>query len=123
MSHIVNIQTEVRDAAALQAACERLRLPHPAHETVQLFSEQATGLTVRLPGWRYPVVCNLESGSVKYDNFGGVWGSEQELGRLLQSYAVCKTQIEARKQGHLVSEQPLADGSIRLVIQVTGGAA
>ena len=123
MSHIVSIQTEVRDAAALQAACERLRLPQPAQETVQLFSDQATGMTVRLPGWRYPVVCNLENGSMKYDNFDGVWGSEQELGRLLQSYAVCKTQIEARKQGHLVIEHPLADGSIRLVIQVGGGAA
>ena len=31
MSHIVTIETEVRDASAVQAACERLKLPAAAH--------------------------------------------------------------------------------------------
>ena len=34
-----------------------------------------------------------------------------------------KAKIEARKKGHTVSEQTLADGSIKLTIQVAGGAA
>ena len=38
-------------------------------------------------------------------------------------YAVEKARIEARRQGHSVTEQPLADGSIKLTIQVGGGAA
>jgi hypothetical protein len=58
MSHIVTITTEVRDPAALRAACRQLHLPEPTHETVQLFSSQATGHAVQLPGWRYPVVCD-----------------------------------------------------------------
>jgi len=41
----------------------------------------------------------------------------------LQAYAVEKSRLEAHRRGHSVTEQPLADGSIRLTIQVSGGAA
>jgi hypothetical protein len=34
-----------------------------------------------------------------------------------------KAKAEARRVGHSVSEQALTDGSIKLTIQVTGGAA
>jgi hypothetical protein len=50
------------------------------------------------------------------------WGAQQELDRFLQAYAVERTRIEARRQGHSVTEQPLADGSIKLTIHVGGGA-
>ena len=56
MSHIVTIQTKVHDPAAVAAACQRLQLPAPVQGTAQLFSGQATGLLVQLPGWQYPVV-------------------------------------------------------------------
>jgi hypothetical protein len=62
MSHIVKIQTEVRDAAAVRAACQRRQLPVPVDGTHKLFSGKATGLAVQLPDWRYPVVCELTSG-------------------------------------------------------------
>ena len=123
MSHIVQIQTQVRDPAAIQAACRRLGLPEPVERTVQLFSGQATGLTVQLPGWKYPLVCNTASGQVQFDNFGGHWGEQARLDQFLQAYAAEKAKLEARKQGHSVTEQSLADGSIKLTIQVSGGAA
>ena len=41
MSHIVQIQTEIRDAAAIRAACNRLRLPEPVFGEVKLFSSSA----------------------------------------------------------------------------------
>jgi hypothetical protein len=122
VSHIVTIQTQVRDAAAVAAACQRLGLPPPLEKTVRLFSSSATGLTVELPGWNYPVVCDLPSGNLKFDNFGGSWGNPAELDKFLQMYACEKAKIEARRQGHSVTEQPLADGSIKLTIQVAGGA-
>jgi hypothetical protein len=89
---------------------------------VQLFSATVEGLAVELPGWHYPVVCDLASGSLKFDNYEGAWGNARELDRFLQAYACEKTKLEARRQGHSVTEQPLADGSIKLTIQVTGGA-
>jgi hypothetical protein len=119
VSHIVTIQTQVRDPAAIAAACRRLGLPPPIHRSVKLFNESATGLAVELPGWTYPVVCELTSGNLRYDDYGGRWGSQTELAKFLQSYAVEKARIEARKKGYTVSEQALTDGSVKLTIQVT----
>ncbi len=122
MSHIVEIKTEVRDEAAVRAACTRLQLPPPEHKTARLFSATATGLCVQLPGWSYPLVANLQTGQVQYDNFGGNWGGQKELSKFLQAYAVEKAKVEARKKGHSVSETQLQDGSIRVAVKV-GGAA
>ena len=78
---------------------------------------------MRLPSWRYPVVCDLASGQLQYDDYGGRWGERKHLDAFLQSYAVEKAHLEARKRGHSATEQQLADGSIKLTIQVAGGAA
>ena len=123
MSHIVQIKTQIRDAEAVRAACRRLGLAEPMQGTSRLFSGEVTGLAVQLPGWRYPAVCQLDSGQVQFDNFQGNWGEQKELDRFLQSYAVERAKIEARRHGHSVTEQQLQDGSIKLTIQVSGGAA
>lgn len=123
MSHIVTIETQVRDPAAVRAACRRLQLPPPSEGTFRLFSGAAAGLGVRLPGWRYPVVCRTETGTLQYDNFNGRWGEAAQLDRFLQAYAVEKAKVEARHQGHSVREQRLEDGSVKLTVQVPGGAA
>src|SRR5262245_26477985 len=123
MSHIVTVRTQVRDEAAAAAACQRLGLPPPQQRQVKLFSGTAEGLAVELPGWNYPVVCDLTTGEVKFDNFEGRWGSQQELDRFLQAYAAEKTKLEARKKGYSITEQSLQDGSIKLTIQAAGGAA
>ena len=122
MSHIVEIKTEVRDEQAVKAACTRLQLPQPEHKTARLFTTSATGLCVQLPGWNYPVVANLQTGQVQYDNYNGHWGEQVHLHAFLQAYAVEKAKIEARKKGHTCSETRLEDGSIRVTIRV-GGAA
>ncbi len=64
MSHLVTIKTEVRDAAAVRAACLRLSLPEPVQGTTKLFSGQVTGLAVQLPNWVYPV--NFLLGTVAF---------------------------------------------------------
>ena len=117
MSHIVVIETKIHDSAALATACHRLELAEPVHGKFRLFSEEASGLSVNLPGWRYPIVINTGAGLIKYDNFGGRWGNQRELEKLLQMYAVEKTKLEARKQGHSVYEQAREDGSI--VVRIT----
>ena len=122
MSHIVEIKTEVRDAVAVGAACRRLKLDAPTQGTAKLFSSSATGVIVKLPGWRYPAVFDTQSGQARYDNYGGHWGEQAQFDRFLQAYAVEKAKLEARKKGHTVTEQSLADGSIKLTVSV-GGAA
>lgn len=122
MSHVVSIKTRVTDPSALSAACRRLGLPEPAQGTAELFSAEATGWIVQLPGWHYPAVFDTTSGEAKFDNYGGAWGSQSQLDRLLQGYAVERAKAEARRVGHTVTEQPLSDGSIKLTIQIAGGA-
>ena len=116
MSHIVSIKTKIHDPTALAAACERLQLAAPVQGTANLFSGEATGLVVQLPGWQYPAVIDTATGTVQYDNFEGNWGEQKELDRLLQAYAVEKTKLEARRKGFTCNETLLQDGSIKLQI-------
>jgi hypothetical protein len=118
MSHLVTIEMEVRDATAVQAACERLGLPRPIHSTVQLFSGEASGLAVQLPGWHYPVVCQLDTGQVKFDNYNGRWGEEVQLHRFLQAYAIEAARIEARRHGHQATETELAHGYMKVTVHL-----
>jgi hypothetical protein len=122
LSHIVTIKTEIRDAGAVRAACQRLRLPPPVEGTHKVYSSHAAGLAVQLPKWRFPAVCQLDTGQVQYDNFNGRWGEQKHLDAFLQGYAVEKAKIEARRKGHSCTEQALSDGSVKLTISV-GGAA
>ena len=122
MSHIVTIKTEVRDGAAVAAACRRLALPEPAMGTAQLYGGQVSGLLVELPDWLYPVVIDTETGTIRYDNYSGRWGDERHLHRFVQAYVVEQSRIEARKKNFVTSEQSLADGSIVVEIEVGGHA-
>ena len=120
MSHVVQIQTQVRYATAVRAGCKRLKLEEPVEGEVKLFSETVTGLAVQLRDWRYPVVFKTETGETKFDNYEGHWGKQERLEEFLQVYAVEKTKIEARRNGYSVTEQSLKDGSIKL--SLTSGA-
>jgi len=120
MSHIVQVQTEIRDPVAIAAAAARLKLPPPQQGRFKLFTSEAAGWGVSLPNWRYPVVCDTLTGKVEFDNFEGRWGDPAALDKLFQTYAIEKTKIEARRAGHSVTEQPLSDGSVKLIVQVGG---
>ncbi|TWU59939.1 hypothetical protein Poly51_02120 [Rubripirellula tenax] len=122
MSHVVQIKTQVRDAAAVRAGCFRLGLDEPVEGELKLFSETVRGLGVQLRDWRYPVVFDLTTGESKYDNYQGRWGRQGRLDEFLQAYAVEKTKIEARRKGYSVAEHRLADGSIKVSLTV-GGAS
>ncbi len=122
MSHIVQIQTEIRDLASVQAACDRLSLPRPAFGETKLFSTSATGWAVQLPDWRFPIVCDITTAKIAFDNYGGRWGHESQLHKFLQAYAVERAKREARLQGHSVQEQLLADGSICVQIAVASSS-
>jgi hypothetical protein len=122
LSHIVEVKAQVRDHAAVAAACRRLALPEPVRSTAQLYSGQVSGMLVQLPDWLYPVVIKIENGTIHYDNYGGNWGSEEHLHRFLQAYVVEQARIEARKKSFRTTEQSLADGSILVEIRVGGQA-
>ena len=117
MSHIVTIKTEVRDPAAVAAACRRLGLPEPVHGTATLFERRGhrparQAARLALPGRRRhghrpgPLTTTTR----------GAGATQEHLDRFLQIYAVEKAKLEARKKGHAVIEQALDDGCIKLQI-------
>lgn len=116
MSHIVTIESRLHDLPTITAACQRLNLAAPTLGTAQLFSVEASGVLVRLPGWHYPVVIDTLSGLVRYDNYGGHWGEQSQLDRFLQAYAIERCRLEARKKGYQFTEQALPDGTVKLHI-------
>ena len=121
MSHVVTIETKLRDPAALSAACARLRLPEPKTETVKFFDgSEHEGLAVRPPGFVYPIVVRTD-GTTLSDTYNGRWGDDAFLGRLKQAYAVEAAKLQAKTRGHRIAEIALPDGGVKLT--VTAGAA
>lgn len=120
MSHTVSVQTEIRDPVAIRAACLRLQLPQPVEGQHQLFESTVRGWGIQLPRWRYPIVCQTESGELQYDNYNGRWGDPVELDRFKQGYAVEKTKLEAYQQGHSITERSCEDGSVELLVEIGG---
>ena len=84
VSHIVQIQTEIRDASAIRAACNRLRLPEPVFGEVKLFSSSAVGWQIRLPDWRYPVVADVNTGRLRYDETASPVSKPKERPKMRQ---------------------------------------
>ena len=110
----------------LAGGVERLLRPAEEVERLRLEDLEETdrhGEAVVLAGLEEGRLIHPSAGEVKFDNYGGHWGDRKELDRFLQAYAIEKAKLEARKKGHSVTEQALADGSIKLTIQVAGGAA
>ncbi len=116
MSHLVTIKTQVKDIAAIRQACVRLQLAPPCEGNARIYNQECSGWLVELPGWRFPVVCQTETGDLQYDNFQGHWGDPQRLDAFLQHYAVAKATLEAHRQGHTVQERLEQNGAIRLTI-------
>ena len=68
MSHVVQIQTEVRDPVAVAAACDRLRLAAPRQGTAKLYSDSAARPRFlprdgSLPGVHLRIIGLKEAGS------------------------------------------------------------
>jgi len=122
MSHIVTIAVEVRDLDAIRSACRRLELAEPVVGRATLLEREIEGVLVRLPDWVFPIVCDLDSGQVHYDNYENKWGEKKHLDRFVQMYGIEKATLEARRAGYSVIEQSLGDGSVKLTIN-TGVAA
>ena len=83
-----------------------------------LFSVTATGWQVQLPDWSDPVICDVDQSQLHFDNYGGRWGEQRHLDQFLQTYAVERAKLEARRQGHSAIEQVLTDGSFKVTIHL-----
>jgi hypothetical protein len=122
MSHFVTVETQLKDIAALRDACAELGLTVLENTTARGYStnRQRGEFVIKLKG-PYDVAVNKQPDSA-YGLTTDWWEGHVEkevgpnFGRLLQLYAVHKASREARRKGHTVRRQKLADGSIKLTI-------
>ncbi len=123
MSHYATIATQIRDIAALRAACQEmgLTLIENADARGYYSDEPKHGdYVIRLKG-PYDIAVNKQEDG-NYGLTTDWWGGHVErevgtnFGRLLQLYGVHKTRLEARRKGYTLRRQTLADGAIKLTI-------
>ena len=119
LSRLVTLQTKIQYASAVRSACDRLRLRQPFSGTHRFFSGEVTGLAVQLPRWKYPVVCEVTTGQVYYENYGGRWGEKNRLHQFLQACIVEQFHLQARRLGCLAAEHYWPGGLIELRIMVS----
>ena len=142
MSHIAQIEIEVRDLDCLEAACKELGLdvargqtkykwwgsrvgrePLPAgfHEADLGHCEHA----IKIPGNEkaYEIgICQRRDGkpgfTLLWDFFNGGYGLQEKVGqnagKLTQLYAVHVATKQAKQQGYAVQRKVLQDGKIQL---------
>jgi hypothetical protein len=123
MSHTVQVRNiKCTNEAALSIACDQLGLKMRARGKHKLFDREHEGVAVDLPGWRLPVVIDTSTGQASFDNYGGQWGQEVELDRLIQRYALEAAKMEAVSQGLTCNEEELPDGGLKLVMVDYAGA-
>lgn len=118
MSHSISIKaTEMKSEIHLAAACNRLKLELPVKGLHTMFDgQEVQGNAVRLPEWHEPVVVK-EDGSVVMDNYGGRWGKEIELDKLVQAYKIEEIEANARMNAYSnITEEQLENGDIKLVL-------
>ena len=128
MSHFTTIKTQIKDAAALEAACRELHLPLLRNTEARGYAGQIRrgDFVIKLNG-PYDIAVNKQpDGTFGLTTDWWLGHVEKEVGsnfgKLLQLYGVHKATAEARKKGFSVLRQPQRNGAIKLVL-LGGGAA
>ena len=116
LSHVVTVQTEVRDPPPSRPPAASSHCPSRSTARPSFFSGQAPGLLVRLPEWLFPVVIDRPPARPATITTRGL-GDERHLHRFLQAYVVERSPSRPAEE-LLTTEQSLADGSILVEIEV-----
>ena len=125
MSHTTKRENAaMKDVGLLKKAVDRIPgAQFEGQKTVKFYSSTESGLAVKLPGYRFPVVIDPRTGEMKADTYGGNWGDEALQDKLQQGYAIEAGRADAEKKGALFAEEPLSDGSVKCTITLGGGTS
>jgi hypothetical protein len=122
MSHFVTVETQLKDIAALKAACRELGLNVQENAEARGYAanRQHGDFVVTLKG-PYDIAVNR-----KQDGTFGLTADQwqghvaKEVGtnftKLMKLYSVHKVLIEAKRKCHTVRRQDLKDGSVKLTV-------
>jgi hypothetical protein len=126
MSHFTTIKTQIKDIAALSAACKEMgfALLQNADARGYMNNTRKGEYVIKLHG-PYDIALNQQPDGT-YGLTTDWWNGHVEkevgkdYGKLLQLYGVHKASIEARKKGYSVMRQAKQDGSVKLVMMGVG---
>jgi hypothetical protein len=126
MSHFTTIKTQIKDIAALTAACKEMSLTLLQNATARGYEQNTRpgDYVIQLNG-PYDIALNQQPDGT-YGLTTDWWSGHVEkevgkdYGRLLQLYGVHKASLEAKKKGYSVLRQAKQDGSIKLVLMGVG---
>lgn len=122
MSHTVKLKTQLTCLESIKRACKRMPgVEFLGKGTFRVYSGNNSGIGIQLPGWQYPITIDIESGELAFDNYGGRWGNEEVLDGFRQAYGVEKAKLEGQNRGYSVQEETLANGDIKVTLNVGGG--
>lgn len=123
MSHTVKRRTQCTDLVGCTRAAQRMGAEILGQGRHKLFGDTHSGLGIKLPQWNYPIVVNLATGEISFDNYNGRWGDLERLNDFKQGYTVEMGKKTAEEKGHQVQELVLPNGEIELQIHIGGGAS
>ena len=122
MSHFVTVETQLRDIAALKAACRELGLDVQQNAEARGYAanRQHGDFVITLKG-PYDIAVNRKQDGtfgLTADQWQGHVAKEVGVNftRLMKLYSVHKVLIEAKRKGHTVRRQELKDGSVKLTV-------
>ena len=118
MSHIVTVETMLKNPASISKACKRLKWKC-VEKGVGVFynGSSESGCVVNPTDWKYPIVIKKD-GVVDVDTYNGSLGDINDLSRLKQYYALEETKTTLSTQGLYGYEEEHEDGSITLTPEV-----
>lgn len=120
MSHIIQVETVVKDREMFAKAARALGYTVVGEGVYQMYSGTVRGLAIQIPNWRYALVVDAE-GSISYDNYGGRWGETKDLHELTQTYAQNEVERQMRIDGlDMLDTYTEDDGTIVLEINAGG---
>jgi hypothetical protein len=90
------VVTTVHDPHAVAAACRALGLARPAERALRLDGPAVYGCVVRLPGLRFPIVCDTLRGLIAYHPVDNGFTCYAELMRFVRRCYDCQAELHRR---------------------------
>ena len=117
MSHVTKLKLKISNFTCLQDALKRITgAAFLGKTTVDYFNKRQHGIAFQLPSFVYPIVVNPETYELYADMYGGKWGDQKELDKLMQHYAVECTKSFAENNDYYYEEQTNENGEIRCTL-------
>lgn len=98
MSHIVEIETTVKNKEFIANVCQELNIRTEQVTNFKFYDGTVkSGTALYLKNWKYPVVIE-ENGKVFFDNYENAWGDIKEYHEFVNHYSLAEVKEKLDQQ-------------------------